>query len=249
MHNSQWYGEYFSEPYGEIYSDFLLPQDVAETEAQFVCDVLQLMPGERLLDCPCGYGRHIEEFRPLFPDMVGLDFNADCLTRASQFSPGGILVRGDMRCLPFADGAFDACISLFNSFGYFAEAENEKVLAEAFRVLSPGGRLLLDLANKIPLLELIHETPDTEYHDEGLRVDEHWKFNANTGRLHNWTRMSLAGRLTERGYDLQLYEQDEIHTILEQRGFELVQVYGDFDASEYDEKESPRLILVAKHND
>ena len=43
--------------------------------------------------------------------------------------------------------AFDVFLSLFSSFGYFGDEENQKVLDNVGRSLKRGGALLLDLRN------------------------------------------------------------------------------------------------------
>ncbi|MEX0882872.1 MAG: methyltransferase domain-containing protein, partial [Cyclobacteriaceae bacterium] len=55
---------------------------------------------------------------------------------------------GDARKLPYATDSFDHITILGNSFGYFETSEDDvKILKEVFRVLKPGGRLLMDVAD------------------------------------------------------------------------------------------------------
>ncbi len=49
------------------------------------------------------------------------------------------VVRGDATCLPFGGGRFDACLS---QEGLLHIADKPAVLHEAYRVLTPGGRLV-----------------------------------------------------------------------------------------------------------
>ena len=66
-------------------------------------------------------------------------------------APGARLL--DMRRLPFADASFDAVLNLFHAFGYLEdETQDELVLAEVARVLAPGGRFLLEVANREALV-------------------------------------------------------------------------------------------------
>ena len=53
---------------------------------------------------------------------------------------------GDMRKLPdeIADNSIDVCINMFLAFGFFDdEGENKNVLREFFRLLKPGGYLII----------------------------------------------------------------------------------------------------------
>jgi ubiquinone/menaquinone biosynthesis C-methylase UbiE len=58
--------------------------------------------------------------------------------------PAGDWVQGDAGALPFRDGAFDAVVSS-EAFHWFPD--QPAALADVFRVLVPGGRLLLALVN------------------------------------------------------------------------------------------------------
>jgi len=74
--------------------------------------------------------------------MVGLDLARSAIerSRSEHGRPGLEFVTGDAERLPFADGSFDAVISVESSHCYPDVAQ---FLREVHRVLRPGGRLLL----------------------------------------------------------------------------------------------------------
>jgi ubiquinone/menaquinone biosynthesis C-methylase UbiE len=100
----------------------------------------------RVLDIGCGTGQLAARIRRTLPtvDVVGCDFSAGMLQRAAARSQTIDWVRGDAGRLPFRDGAFDAVVST-EAFHWFPD--QDAALAELFRVLAPGGRLLLALVN------------------------------------------------------------------------------------------------------
>jgi SAM-dependent methyltransferase len=51
----------------------------------------------------------------------------------------------DMRAIHNLGGQFDGVLVLWQSFGYFSPAENDKVLRDVHGLLRPSGRLLLDV--------------------------------------------------------------------------------------------------------
>jgi demethylmenaquinone methyltransferase/2-methoxy-6-polyprenyl-1,4-benzoquinol methylase len=104
-------------------------------------------PGEEVLDVACGTGDLTQAFaRTAAGRVVGLDFTREMLDRAEikkQKSASGskiTYVEGDAMALPFADGSFDV-VSM--AFGIRNVTQPTKSLAEAFRVLRPGGRLIV----------------------------------------------------------------------------------------------------------
>lgn len=240
-----WYASYFSEPYGEVYANYLLPPEDTEAEARFAVWALKLKADERVLDCPCGYGRHMAEWKKL-KGVVGLDLDADCLSRArADIVPGAALARGDMRALPFQDATFHAVVNLFNSFGYFSDKENKQVLKEWRRVLRPRGRLLIDIVNPAPLEEIVSQHPQTRCYTKDLVFIEDWRLDSEKQILTNHTTIQLAGKRWRRSYKLRLFTREQLEAMLEDAGFEIKAVWGDFDGEDFDETDSDRLIVKA----
>lgn len=100
---------------------------------------------EPVLDMGCGDGRHSAHLAASGRHVLGIDLSAALLTRARAEHGELALVRGDMRMLPLADGSCGSVLSLFTAFGYFGSAaEDARPVAEAARVLRPGGRWTLD---------------------------------------------------------------------------------------------------------
>jgi demethylmenaquinone methyltransferase/2-methoxy-6-polyprenyl-1,4-benzoquinol methylase len=119
-------------------------------------DWLAPWPGMRLLDVAGGTGdiafRFLRRVQGQGHATV-LDMTEDMLEagrrRAEATSFAGALewVVGDAMALPFADASFDAYTI---SFGIRNVTRIEDALAEAFRVLRPGGRLLVLEFSRVP---------------------------------------------------------------------------------------------------
>ena len=96
-----------------------------------------------LLDVGTGTGRIAELLAPRAARVTGLDKSPEMLriarARLQNFPADTIeLVQGDFLALPFADGSFDTV--LFHQVLHYAQAP-EGVLAEAARVVRPGGAI------------------------------------------------------------------------------------------------------------
>ncbi len=143
---------WFAQAFGAYYP--LLYQHRDTAEASKCLDLLtSLAPlvgsrGRLILDLGCGDGRHLDLLAKLGYAAVGLDLSAELLSGARSRNGEGApatLVRGDMRCLPFAGASFSAVLSLFTAFGYFGPpAANQGPVREVARVLAPGGHWFLD---------------------------------------------------------------------------------------------------------
>ncbi len=158
--------------------------DRTEAEVDFVAG--RFDGDERLLDAPCGHGRHANRLAKRGYHVAGLDRSAPFLERAREDArERGVTDRvdyrqGDLRSLPYGDRAFDGVYNLFTSFGFFDDAENRHVLEEFARVLRPGGRLVMELANRDGVLYDYRPTSKTET-DAGTVVEER-TFDPRTGR-------------------------------------------------------------------
>lgn len=71
-------------------------------------------------------------------DVVGIDLTRAMLRRAAPRRPGGMLVQGEAMALPFREAVFDAVIM---HLILAVVPHPARALAEAARVLRPGGRI------------------------------------------------------------------------------------------------------------
>jgi arsenite methyltransferase len=118
---------------------------------------LPLRGDERLLDLGCGRGAVLLQAAQLLPHgrAVGVDLwktmdqsgNDPAVTRRNAVAEGVAgrveLKTADMRALPFADGDFDVVVSSLAIHNIPAAPERARVIAEAVRVLKPGGQLVI----------------------------------------------------------------------------------------------------------
>lgn len=187
------------------------PGGVALTER--LGEMLDLMPGDRVLDVAGGTGTSAVYLARRFGVAVtAIDYSAANVAATQEAArQAGVetLVdarEGDAECLPCADGSFDAviCECAFCTFPNKAAAA-----AEFARVVRPGGRVgLSDLTRAGPLPADLHTLlawvaciadaqPTAGYraylHDAGLMVQQCEPHDAVLGALVRDIRAKLMG--------------------------------------------------------
>jgi SAM-dependent methyltransferase len=110
-----------------------------------VLEQLELSEEDSLLDAGCGSGFFSSMAIEKGADVVGVDASTGLLRVARRRNPKNNFLEEDLEVLPFKDGSFDV-VTGFNSFQYAGSFE--KALAEAKRVVKPGGRLVLGIWDK-----------------------------------------------------------------------------------------------------
>jgi SAM-dependent methyltransferase len=163
----------------------------------------QLPAGARIADLGCGPGHHTRLLRERGLRVSGFDLSYEML--ASVGTPG--VVQADMLALPIADGSFDAVWSVA-ALLHIPRPVVPVALAEFARVLRPGGRLMLIVAEGdgegweiVP-----YDVPDREEAQRwyvlhrldalsslldaaGFDVENHWRRAARRQWLHIHARL------------------------------------------------------------
>lgn len=96
-----------------------------------------------ILDCGCGTGHNLQWLRE-YGRTIGIDLTWAGLQFARQRGERAV-ARATAACLPFADRTFDLVVSFDVMISLSAE-EERATISEMFRVLRPGGHLVLNLA-------------------------------------------------------------------------------------------------------
>ncbi|HSC85778.1 MAG TPA: class I SAM-dependent methyltransferase [Polyangiaceae bacterium] len=113
-------------------------QEVGET----LCEAVDIVGGERVLDVACGNGNATLAAARRFARVTGLDYVPALLEGARRRAEAeGLqlaLIEGDAEALPFEEDVFDAVVS---TFGVMFAPDHERAAGEMLRVCRPGGRI------------------------------------------------------------------------------------------------------------
>lgn len=238
--------EWYKLAFGEIYPLVYPHRD--DAEAARVARALAPLLGGRspVIDVACGNGRYMSAFGQVGLEVYGVDLSAYLLSDAvASRALRGRVVLGDMRALPFRDGAAGAVVNMFTSFGYFeTDLDNVRVMQEVSRILSPGGVFLMDFLNTDAIDRNALGAEVSRRDERGANVEERRELSDGGRVLVKHVRVWVGERApVEYSERLRLYRHADLTSMATAAGLSPRAVYGDYDLTDY-ASTSPRVIML-----
>ena len=241
-----WWETVFDDRYLRLWGPLASPE-ATEQQVEGIIAYLGVEPGASILDLACGYGRIAIPLAQRGFRVTGLDLSETLLGQArANAARAGVEVdwhQGDMREIPW-EGAFDAVINVFSSFGYFTdEEENRRVLEGVTRALKPGGRFLIDVINRDWQVRQDLQRRWFEAGDLFVLADP-W-LDPVEGRAGEVWRWLEGGQWQTLEFDVRIYTATELKALIEAAGLRWITVYGGWTGDEFG-PQSRRIIALAE---
>jgi SAM-dependent methyltransferase len=217
-----WWQSFFRGPWERVQLAGY-PDERTDAEVTFIVEAMQLTAGARVLDVPCGEGRHSVELARRGFEPVGVDFNPVALeagrVRARDKRVHVTFAEGDARTFAI-DRPCDAAICFYGSFGYFDDADNLRFAKRVAESLRPGGQFLVD----VQVVETV--LPDFRARDwwwmtpeQTTMVAEHRRFDVDTCRVEGTYTFIGEGHNETASFSIRLYTCKELRELLREAGF------------------------------
>lgn len=200
------------------------PQD----DIAFLTTRLDVPPGARIVDVPCGSGRHSLALAARGHRVTGYDISAEAIAHARRLATeAGVDVtfhRAEMRDLPQSADA-DVVLCLGNSVGYLPEPALRDFLVTLAGTLRPGGGLGLDF-NATAESVLPGLSGETRTMDAGdIRVEASAEYDVLGARLLSHYRFLQGDRVFEATALHHVYTCAHLVALLAAAGFVDVRAY------------------------
>jgi SAM-dependent methyltransferase len=240
-----WWRDYFGDDFFDLHYE-LFPEELSRREVAGMLELLQVPIGGTVLDVPSGWGRHSVLLAEHGLNVIASDLSYDLLKRTG---PGPVLcIAADIRMQPLPSASFDAVINVFTSLGLFLDdAEDLRALREAYRLLKPGGRFLLESMHRDDVIASYAER-DRWFLPNGTEVRVRRRFDPVAGISYEklqWKRGEETGR---KRHALRLRTAGEIDGLLRAAGFEDVEYYGDWNGAKFTHRDSSLIAVAAKRD-
>ncbi|HLN91090.1 MAG TPA: hypothetical protein VK429_04450, partial [Patescibacteria group bacterium] len=140
---------------------------------------------------------------------------------------------------------FDACLSLFTSFGYFCDEENQRVIANVARSLKENGAFLLDLRNAQKGLSGDEDMEKTMAVPSGV-LSMRVRFDRTTRRARaEHTLLRSDGIRISSAFDVRIYSEEELTDMLCRAGMRVAAVLGSLDGAPFTSG-AERMVVIAR---
>lgn len=237
----EWFEHWFDTPFYHILYDYRNDDEARYFMANLV-DYLKLSKGDKILDLPCGKGRHALFLYEQGFKTAGADLSVNSIEHAKQFEKQDLSFNiHDMR--DSLKGSYDAIFNLFTSFGYFnQETTNIKVLENFKNGLLPGGHIVVDFLNLEKVVQQL--IPEQRITKKGIDFVIRKKVSENF--IIKEIEVNQGGEIHHYMEKVQALDLDKMKYFAKAAGLEIEEIFGDYGLNPFDKNNSDRLILVLK---
>lgn len=244
--HKEWFERWFSSP---LYETLYAQRDAAE--ATRMIDLIEsIVPPraeQRVLDLACGRGRHSIALAKRGYSVTGVDLSQRAIDTASVKARDlGLDIRfltGDMR-VPLAE-SFTLIVNLFTSFGYFEREDDDIRVMQAISKMSRrDGWVVIDFLNPRWVRNTLVEQEERELDGASVHI-RRW---IEDGRVYKRLEFREAGApepavFTER---VTLYPKEWFTVQMDLSGFELVELFGEYDGTPFSVDSSRMIFFFRK---
>lgn len=239
-----WFKNWFNSPY---YHQLYFNRDKKEAAA-FISKLMAYLKAPancKMLDVACGKGRHSMQLAQMGFDVTGIDLSEDSIKEALTHESGNLhFFQHDMR-LPFWINYFDYAFNFFTSFGYFnTQRENDNAIRTIAQSLKENGIFVMDYLN-------VHYSEDHTVHQSEQEIDGiNFIITKWYDETHFYKKIIIEDdkmpepfTFTEKVAKFTLGDFTEMFAY---QGMQIQEVFGDYNFADYDIRQSPRLVMIAK---
>ncbi|MCX6804209.1 MAG: methyltransferase domain-containing protein [Candidatus Diapherotrites archaeon] len=251
--NSGFFGKFYMQGDNSIegYNDSkkMTLSERTNEETQGIIKLCSLRKGDKVLDCPCGYGRHSISLANAGLKVIGVDLNSyELNTAIKEAAKQKVKVNFVKECMLKVNYSekFDLVINMFYSFGFFDnDLDNFTVLKNFYNALKKGGRFLMHTDGNIPQIisgqnKEFEKRPLTN--GGVLRQVEF--YNKETNRNYGIWIIEKGGLVEAKEYSVRFYSIEEFEYLCKKAGFKEVKFYSDWTGKPYD-TDSKDMICIA----
>ena len=227
--------------------------DLIDAHVGFIEQQLGQETGAQILDLGCGPGLYLHRLARLGHRCHGIDFSPASIAHAQRVAEDEALdctfEEADLRSANFGEG-FDQVLLVYGQLNVFERDDARDILQRAHAALVPGGTLLLEPQHPDVISGPVEGTTDWSAAQSGLFSaaphlllhERFWDEETRTATDRWYVIDAVSAAVQHHAMSTCSYTADELSTLLEDVGFESVQIQASLTGD--DETATPGLFAV-----
>lgn len=226
----------------------LIPEELTKRELDFMIQYFSLVPGKKVLDIMCGYGRHAIGLARKGLDVTAVDNLSDYINDIQQTVNEENLsltyLQSDILAYTPAD-KYDLVICMGNSINFFDEKDSIKLMTTISNSLNKGSHFLI---NTWSLAEIVIKN----FESKSWSYDGEYKMLSDSQYLFNPTRVETEYIMIDKNGQEEvkqavdyIFSYAEMQRMLETAGFNVKEVFSIPGKKKFTLGE-PRAYIVAE---
>ncbi|MFP4697356.1 MAG: class I SAM-dependent methyltransferase [Eubacteriales bacterium] len=238
--------------YEEIakYYDYIFP--VKEAQLNLMMELAGHSP-KKVLDIACGSGGYSIELakKGYYVTAVDLDFKMVEELKRKVIDNDNLNIKAMqanmLKISKEVKDKYDLVFCIGNSIVHLNSEEDIEVFLKSVRnCMNKRGSLLLQIVNYKRVLENdVRSLPTITNKDKELEFERLYNFDRENNKIAFKTILDVEGKKIENEILLIPLMVDDLIKLLNKTRFTNIKLYGDFNKTPFDEKESYGLIVVA----
>lgn len=239
---TEWFETFFQGPAVDFWTRAMTPA-LTLADVDFLEKTFDVKPGARLLDVPCGNGRHSIELARRGYRVTGIDLSEELLAAArAELDADWRLA--DMRGLELEASTFDGAFCFGNSFGYLDHAGVTSCLFALAGALKPGAKLVIETS--MTAESILPTIVQKRWHRFGdLMILSENRYDPWESCLHIDYTFVRDGTVETRPTAHYVFTSADLRRMLDAAGFNTLSFQGSVTGEPY-QLGSPRLVIIAQ---
>lgn len=204
-----------------------------------------LTPEAKVLDMACGTGSYAIELAAQGHKVTGIDLGCEMISIAES-KKGSFDVKFhcmDMREaeVSFKDKSYDLIYCIGNSIVHLHDKhEVNNLLGDMYNMLSPNGEAVVQIVNYDRVINKnITSLPTIVRSDKGVTFVRNYRHSKDENIIHFDTELIIKNEVNSAVYNNSVplipLKSYEIVSMIRGIGFKKLEIFGDFDSTEYNE--------------
>lgn len=245
--NDNWYVDFFKGINCELWEKAVSPE-LTKQETDFIREQLQISAGAKVLDAPCGFGRHSLELARHGFRVTGVDISATFLEKLEasikEEKLGIKVVLADLLTVKLEE-YFDGAICMGNSFGYFKPEKMELFVSSISSCLKPGARWIIHSGM---LAECILPNLEEQscFEAGGIRMEINNTYDLSEGCLLSHILYTKAGQQERAAFKHYVYTFAEVKRLLQRHELEVTGAHASLSGAPFRLGDQQVYLVVQK---